>query len=92
MAESFETIRVSAAGFARRPAGGGDLELAGELQDARDRLAQLRPRLGRLQTASKRQRGAGLVELDIGRALAALGTADLALARAHRHANLEEPA
>lgn len=83
MAESFET---KVAG----PAGAAELELTAELRDARDLVAELRHRLGELQSAAVRCQA--LVELDIGRALVALDAAGRALERAHRHAGLAEPA
>lgn len=80
-------VGASTSGFAHRPAGTPDL--GAELQCARDRVAELRRDLGELQTTAAHRHGAGLVELDIGRALAALMQADLALRRAHRHVDLE---
>jgi hypothetical protein len=74
--------------FGRRPAGAPDL--TADLETAREIVAQLRRELGELRTVAAVRRGGGLVGLDIARAQIALGSADVALERAHRHAGLEE--
>jgi hypothetical protein len=79
---------TSSSGFARRPAGTGNL--ARETQRARDRLDELRSDLAALKRAAAEQPGAALVELDLLRAMTALGHADQALKRAHRHVRLEQ--
>lgn len=67
-----------------------DLNLA-ELQDARDQVAELRRKLAEFREAFAGGRhNAGLVPLDIGRALVELEAAERALGRAYRHAALEE--
>lgn len=81
---------MSAGRFAQRPAGAlPNAELAGDLRAAHDRLDELRRELGQLRARAADTYHAGLVELDIGRALTALGAARLALDRGRRHAELE---
>lgn len=78
------------AGFGARPAGdvSAAATLAHELADADRRLAELQGLIGDQRGAAGKVRGAGLVELDIGRTLVELAQAGLALRRAQRHADL----
>lgn len=62
-----------------------------ELQDARDQLAELRRLLTDLRELAGSRYSAGLVPLDIGRAVSEVKAAERSLGRAHRHAALEEP-
>lgn len=77
-------------GFAQRPAGAA-LELAGKLDAAAAVVDDLRHELGELADAAGEDRGRGsqLVQLDVTRALVALGAAGLAIDRGRKHARLE---
>lgn len=76
-------------GFAQRPAGSIDAaELASKLDAARVDVVDLRLELETLRERTTMLAG-GLVELDIRRAITALGAAGLALERGRRHTELE---
>jgi hypothetical protein len=62
-----------------------------DLDELVHRLTDLRRDVAGLRAAAGELRGQGmqLVALDLGRALYALGSANLALTRARRHAGLE---
>jgi len=81
---------VSAGGFAQRPAGASPVSFAGRIRTQHERVDELRRELGWIKAqAAEAHRGGGLVELDLLRAMTALGAAGLALDRAERHAELE---
>jgi hypothetical protein len=64
--------------------------VAAQIDRALDQIDELRYQLGRARSeAGDLQGSSGLVELDLRRALTALGAADLALKRAQRNVGLE---
>ena len=77
------------AGFARLPAGADPYKVAARIAVQQQRLQELRHELGEVKAFTGELAGRSLVELDLLRALTALGAAGLALERARRHAELE---
>jgi hypothetical protein len=71
---------------------GQDVVLSDDLDSVDARLSELRRDVSDLRdrASESRDRGGQLVMLDLGRALVALGGVDIAIARARRHAGLEE--
>lgn len=67
-----------------------DLNLADQLQAARDSTAGLTLELAQLKTAAGAISG-GLTAIDLARALDSLQGADRALERAHRHVRMAQP-
>jgi hypothetical protein len=64
-------------------------QVAAQIERALDQIDELRYQLGRTRREALDLQGNDLVEIDLRRALTALGDADLALKRGQRHVGLE---